>query len=50
MENKRRQVTNVENLETAQAGYANGISLQLKEILDKGEHRSLNEKEKEKII
>jgi GTP cyclohydrolase I len=50
MENKRRQAIDVEKLETAQAGYANGISLQLKEILDKGEHRSLNEKEKEKII
>jgi len=50
MENKRRQVIDVEKLETAQAGYANGISLQLKELLDKGEHRSLNEKEKEKII
>jgi len=50
MENERRKVTNVETLETAKAGFANGISLQLKEVLDKGEHRSLNDKEKEKII
>jgi GTP cyclohydrolase I len=50
MENERRKVTNVETLETAKAGFANGISLQLKELLDKGEHRSLNDKEKEKII
>lgn len=50
MENKRRKVVQIEVLETAQAGFANGISMQLKELIDKGEHRSLNEKEKEKII
>lgn len=48
MENKK--TTNIEALETAQAGFANGISLQLNQLLEKGEHRSLNEKEKQKII
>ncbi|HEX5186305.1 MAG TPA: GTP cyclohydrolase I [Nitrososphaeraceae archaeon] len=50
MENKRRKIIPIEELETAEAGYANGISLQLKALLDKGEHRSLNDKEKQKII
>lgn len=50
MENKRRKIVPIEELEIAQAGYANGISLQLQEIIDKGEHRSLNDKEKQKII
>lgn len=49
-DNERRKIIAVEKLETAQAGFANGISLQLKNILDKGEHRSLNEREKQKII
>ena len=48
--NSRRKVADVEKLETAQAGFANGISLQLKGLIDKGEHRSLNDKEKKKII
>jgi GTP cyclohydrolase I len=50
MENKRRKIVSIEELEIAQAGFANGISTHLKELLDKGEHRSLNEKEKQKII
>jgi len=50
MENKRRKIANAETLETAQAGFANGISLQLKELIEKGEHRSLNDKEKHKIV
>lgn len=50
MENKRRKVINVESLETAQPGFANGISLQLDALIQKGEHRSLTEKEKYKII
>jgi GTP cyclohydrolase I len=50
MENKRRKVTNTETLETAQAGFANGISLQLKELIEKGEHRSLHDGEKWEII
>jgi GTP cyclohydrolase I len=48
--NSRRKVADVEKLETAQAGFANGISLQLKTLIDKGDHRSLNDKEKKKII
>lgn len=48
--NKRRKHINIEKLELSTAGYSNGISLQLKQILDKGENRSLTEKEKEKII
>jgi GTP cyclohydrolase I len=50
MENKRRKTTNAEALETAQAGFANGISTQLKTLIDSGEHRSLSEDEKFTII
>ena len=50
MENTRRKIANVETLETAQAGFANGISVQLQNVLDRGEHRSLNAQEKQIII
>jgi GTP cyclohydrolase I len=50
MENKRRKVINVEDLEITKAGNSNGISTQLNELILKGEHRSLNQKEKDKII
>lgn len=50
MENKRRKTTNVETLETAQPGFANGISTQLKSLIDSGEHRSLSESEKFAIV
>lgn len=50
MDNKRRQQIDVETLETAQAGYANGISIHLNNLIKRGEHRSLNESEKEDII
>ena len=50
MENKRRTTINAESLEITEAGNANGISTQLKALIDSGEHRSLNHKEKEKII
>jgi GTP cyclohydrolase I len=50
MENKRRQTVDVEGLETAKAGYANGISVHLHNLIQKGEHRSLNEQEKDEII
>jgi len=50
MENKRRKIANAETLETAQAGFANGISLQLKELIEKGEHRSLADEEKWNIV
>ena len=47
--NKRRNVIDVEKLELANPGFANGISTQLHEVL-KDEHRSLTSKEKGKII
>jgi GTP cyclohydrolase I len=50
MENKRRKDVDIEKLETAGAGFANGISTQLKELIDKGQHRSLNDAEKWQII
>jgi len=50
MENTRRKITNVETLETAQAGFSNGISIQLQNVLGRGEHRSLNLQEKQIII
>jgi len=48
--NTRRKVVDVEKLETAKAGFANGISTYLKDLIEKGEHRSLTDKEKLKII
>ena len=50
MENKRRKIANAETLETAQAGFANGISLQLKSLLEDGFHRSLTDDEKWGIV
>jgi len=50
MENTRRKTTKAEELETAGRGFANGISTQLAALIDKGEHRSLNEEEKAKMI
>lgn len=50
MENKRRQTINVEELETAKPGHANGISVHLHNLIQNGEHRSLNEREKDEII
>jgi GTP cyclohydrolase I len=47
---KKKTTIKIENLETAKAGYANGISTQLNDILNKGEHRSLNDTEKWSII
>jgi len=40
----------IENLELALPGFANGMSIQQKQLLDRGEHRSLNQDEKQKII
>ena len=48
--NTRRKVVDVEKLETAKAGFANGISTYLKDLIEKGDHRSLTDKEKLKII
>jgi GTP cyclohydrolase I len=48
--NNRRQVIDVKTLETAAPGCANGISTQLNELLQKGEQRSLTDKEKFKIV
>jgi GTP cyclohydrolase I len=50
MENTRRKVIPIEDLESAKAGTANGISLQLDELIKNGEHRSLNQDEKSSII
>ena len=50
IENKRRFTIDVEALETAKAGFSNGISTQLKTLIDNGEHRSLNDDEKYNII
>jgi GTP cyclohydrolase I len=50
MENTRRKVIPIEDLESAKPGTANGISSQLDELIKNGEHRSLTEKEKQKII
>lgn len=50
MENDRRKITNIERLEIAKPGYANGISTQLQKLIDNNEHRSLTQEEKQKII
>jgi GTP cyclohydrolase I len=50
IENKRRKQINIEELETAGFGFANGISTQLQKLIEQGEHRSLNYKERQKII
>jgi len=50
MENKRRKIANAEILETAQPGFANGISTHLKSLLEDGYHRSLNDDEKWGIV
>lgn len=50
IENNRRHTVDINELEIATPGYANGISTQLYELIQKGEYRSLNEKEKQKII
>lgn len=50
IENKRRNKIEVEELETAQYGFANGISTQLQQILESGEHRSLTQEEKKQIV
>jgi GTP cyclohydrolase I len=50
IQNKRRKFISVEKLETAQPGFANGISFQLDKIIKSGEHRSLTEDEKYEII
>ena len=50
IENKRRNKIEVEELETAQYGFANGISTHLQQILESGEHRSLSQEEKQKIV
>ena len=50
MENKRRKIANVEALETAQPGFANGISNHLASLIEDGYHRSLTDDEKWKIV
>lgn len=48
--NQKPLVVNIEQLEEPHAGFANGVSLQLKNLIFSGKHRSLNEEEKTKII
>jgi GTP cyclohydrolase I len=50
MENKRRKIANVETLETAKPGFANGISTQLVSLIEDGYHRSLTDEEKWGIV
>lgn len=51
MNNKQKPlVINILGLEEANAGFANGISMQLKNLIYAGQHRSLSEEEKEAII
>jgi len=49
-ENTRRKTTPIETLETAGYGFANGISTHLAKLIENGDHRSLSDKEKQKII
>jgi len=50
MENKRRKIANAETLETAKFGFANGISTQLANLINAGDHRSLSDDEKWTIV
>jgi len=50
MENKRRKIANAETLETAKSGFANGISTQLANLINTGNHRSLSDEEKWAIV
>lgn len=50
MENSRRKIANVETLETAKHGFANGISTQLASLIEDGYHRSLTDEEKWGIV
>ncbi len=50
MVNSRRKTTEIEKLEIAKPGFANGISTQLQEIINSGNQRSLTFEEKQKII
>ena len=50
MENKRRTVADIEALETAKPGFANGISTQLNSLIEDGYHRSLTDVEKWNIV
>ena len=50
MDNKRRKIANLETLETANPGCANGISTQLKSLIENDIHRSLNDEEKWSIV
>jgi len=50
VEGSTKKTISSQELEIAKAGYANGISTQLHNLLESGECRSLNQKEKEEII
>lgn len=47
---KNKQIANIKAIEITEPGYSNGISTQLKALIDKGEYRSLNSEEKQEII
>lgn len=48
--NRNEKTVKVSDLEIVTPGFANGVSVQLQELIDKGEFRSLNDTEKEEII
>lgn len=48
--NQKPLTVNIEQLEQPHAGFANGVSLQLKNLIFAGEHRSLTDAEKAEII
>jgi len=50
IENTRRKTTEIVSLEIAKAGTANGLSTQVKDLIEHGINRSLTQKEKQKII
>jgi len=51
MSNKQKPLTvNIEQLEVSTVGFANGLSTQLANLIYQGNHRSLNQEEKDAII
>jgi GTP cyclohydrolase I len=48
--NRNEKTVKVSDLEIVTPGFANGVSVQLQELIDRGEFRSLNDTEKEEII
>ena len=48
--NRNEKTVKVSDLEIVTPGFANGVSVQLQELIDRGEFRSLNDADKEEII